>query len=46
MKLPAEGSGKEPGQECGLGLRVELGRERCRLLSKELAKELFLLLGM
>jgi len=44
--LPAEESGREFGRECALGLRIELGRERCMLFGKEPGKELSLLLGL
>jgi hypothetical protein len=43
--LPAEESGRALGQECGLGLRIELGKEPCMLLSKEPGKELSLVLA-
>jgi len=43
-ELPAEELGRGFGQEPGLGLRIELGKEPCMLLSKEPGKELSSLL--
>jgi hypothetical protein len=44
-RLLVEYSGKELGLECGLGLRVDLGRERCLLPGKEPDKKLSSLLA-
>ena len=44
-KFSAEGFGKELGWECGLGLRVDLGKGLCLLLSKERDKERSLFLA-
>jgi hypothetical protein len=38
-KFSAEGFGEELGREYGLGLRVDLGRERCLFPGKEPDKE-------
>jgi hypothetical protein len=44
-RFSAEESGKELGWECGLGVRVDLGKGLWLLLSKEPDKELSSLLA-